>query len=837
MTSEEDNNVSDEENIDDHIEISLLAQQASSIDDLINIAKDRGLTPEQFAYAANQRFSDKTAISYYKMQVTPTTQSGFFNKYFKHLVDNGWNEEHSGTVKKIMDNVEETYARITHKNQPIAEKNRSGYGLVVGRIQSGKTAHMIGLCMRAMDKKMHPPGEEYDTVILLSGLLEDLRLQTYSRLVDARISGINIIPRKSDFTSKNDDARAELFEALSLIEPCILVVKKNHLVLEAIIDYLDEPEIRMQLKERRILIIDDECDHASIDSTHSEMDSSKKSKSITATNRAVRKLIKKFGKTKHTCWYIGYTATPYSNLLMHPEPKYLDDHNLGASLFPRDMIHCLPKPRGHMDNEYFFNDDAEPYIQQFEIPSSDSGDERKHLRNLLLLHVISKLLRSEKTKSDFKAHTTMIHTDVEIDEHIRVAEIIRKIKKEYHDMSAKEIYSQMVECSTKYYPDQLKIINQIISRYEKSRHIKIQKLFTKSKIVVLNSDEEQEDAEYKYPTELGYDSKEEVSIIIVGGQKLSRGLTLEGLTITWFARTPKKPNYDTLLQMARWSGYRESYEEFIRIFMNLNTIGHFQLITEVERRLRTDLRKFTKETNPMDEVQWIREYNGMAITGRAPKNLTENPSTSKVISPEFMLDQLPENYSFTDSKGIQDSIYDAFEDLEFLHSGEFVQAPSDSEFEIAPTSFEYIESFLKRYQDAYEKSCDCKKYLTQLLAEVSESESLSEWNLVIHQSTHGRELSSHKLSTLGFKTGLFNHLRCPKTLPKIDFSPGITFREKPMLCIFLEDPNHKIAGHNVYSDNDIPIVMIGFYLPPESISAQFIEMARPGVELPKGEEE
>ena len=269
--------------------------------------------------------------------------------------------------------------------------------------------------------------------------------------------------------------------------------------------------------------------------------------------------------------------------------------------------------------------------------------------------------------------------------------------------------------------------------------------------------------------------------------------------------------------------------------MNTDTIEHFLLITEVERKLRADLLKFTKDTDPLEEVQWIREYNGMAITGRAPKNLTENPSKSKVISPEFMLDQLPENYSATDSKTTQETIFDAFEYLELIHSGDFVQA--HSEFEIAPTSIEFIQSFLDTYRSAYEKSCDCKKYLDQLLVEISESESLSEWNLVIHEATHGRKLSGHKVSTLGFKKELINHIRYPNITPRVDFASGVNFREKPMLCIFLEDPSHNIAGHNVYNDNDIPIVMIGFFLPPKSISAAFIEMARPGVELPAGEDE
>jgi len=837
MTVEDDSVVKDSLSASDRMKISAIAQDPKipTITDLEEKADELDWNENERNFAIKQRFSsEETSLHGIITPFPKTSSSGFFSEYMAHLISNKWDKE---TVIKIGENVEETYERMAYKHSQIGKEDRAGYGLVLGRIQSGKTAHMLGLCMRAMDATRHPKGGEYNTVILLSGLLESLRNQTFSRLKKADIHGISILPEKSDFAEKNEEAKEEFAAALLSIKPCILVIKKNHIVLEAIIEYLADPEIMIQLDERRILILDDECDHASIDSSHSEQESIADQVKITATNRAVRRLIKQCSPSKNTRWYIGYTATPYSNLLMHPEPGFLNDSELGPSLFPRDMIHCLPKPDGHKDNEFFFSGNAEPYIEVFETPSQESGYERKHLRDLVLLHVIAKLLRANKSEDDtpIMVHTTMIHTDTALDEHLRIAEIIRPIVEEYHTIDDSDLYNQINTCATKYYPQHLKTIGNIISYYKSSHFIQIQKLFTNTEIIVLNSDKTDADTEYEYPKKLNYPPENEVSLIVVGGHKLARGLTLEGLTVSWFARASKKPNYDTLLQMARWCGYRGGYSDYIRIFMNKETVVHFQLITEVERRLRTDLRKFTKKTNPLDEIQWIREYKGLSISGRLPKNLTTNPSESKSISPEFMLEQLPENFPKKPSKTVQKIVFEAFSDLESTYAGE--ERRVHGEFDLYDAQWGFIKPFFEAYLEVYGKPCESKKYLEHLLIEIEESESFADWNLVINRSPSGRSLLGCKVSDLGFTQKKNTILRYPKVLPIVDFETGQTSRQKPMLSIFLEDPSHSIVGNPVYEDNEIPIVMIGFFLPPQSISAAFIEMPRPAAVISVGDDD
>jgi hypothetical protein len=724
---------------------------------------------------------------------------------------------------------------MSWKGDRISEGS-SGYGLVVGRIQSGKTAHIIGLSLLAMDKTINGFDKAYDTVIILSGLLEDLRKQTFGRVSDLGISGISVFPRKADFSESNEDAKEELLQALYSVDPCILVVKKNHQVLEAIIEYLAEDEIAMQIDERRVLIIDDECDHASIDSGHSEGDPA--AQRITATNRAVRGLIRILLPSKGTQWYLGYTATPYSNLLMDPDPDFLD-HGLGPSLFPRDTIHLLPRPardgipeKGHhYDNQDFFSADGAPYIREQDTPPPGSGDERNHLREILLMHVISKILREKNGL--VKEHTTMVHTDTSTDEHLRIGNIIGEIKeKEYHEISDKQAIDEILVCAGKHYSQHLEYLEQECSRISQSSFQSLSGMFMEIDIILLNSDTEQDGADYEFPSQLHYDSDDEVSIIVIGGHKLARGLTLEGLTVSWFARTANRPNYDSLLQMARWCGYRGEYHDLIRIFMDTDTIEHYRFITEVERRLRVDLKQFTRDTNPLEEVQWIREYHGMSISGKLPWNLTQHPSSTKSLDPEMVLEQLPENFTKKGDKETQEEILEALQELLFFHDGDFKKGKE--EFEVAHTSYEMVDDFVRIYSESFQKKCESKEYLKRLLLEISESDELSgDWNLVVYNPSGGTEYPDlpFRLSRMGLKKGDSNLIKVPEQTGSSDLPPGSTTREKPMLCIFLEDPGQSFAGIPVYKDNGIPIVIIGFYLPLDSLSPAFIEMARPGVEV------
>ena len=129
--------------------------------------------------------------------------------------------------------------------------------------------------------------------------------------------------------------------------PKIIVIKKFHSVLEAIVNHLQP--LTNQIKNRRILIIDDEADHASIDTNQENEDENSENDIPSKTNRLLRQLIR-LSSRGDSVWYLGYTATPFANLLIHPQVGE-DDPNYGYSLFPRNMIHCLGRPPNNLDNQ------------------------------------------------------------------------------------------------------------------------------------------------------------------------------------------------------------------------------------------------------------------------------------------------------------------------------------------------------------------------------------------------------------------------------------------------------------------------------------------------------
>ena len=170
--------------------------------------------------------------------------------------------------------------------------------------------------------------------------------------------------------------------------PMIIVIKKNHAVLELLRNCLPPPSI---LSKRKVLIIDDEADHASQDTGGNEEINDYGEEiaddNPSETNRQLRMLIKQFQFAK-SCWYIGYTATPFANLLSHPWSSQIEDE-YGLSLHPRDMLHALAKPRGHFDNEqYFLEQDCPNVIIKPEF-ADHSEEERDTMIDLISRHILT----------------------------------------------------------------------------------------------------------------------------------------------------------------------------------------------------------------------------------------------------------------------------------------------------------------------------------------------------------------------------------------------------------------------------------------------------------------
>ena len=847
----------DESQVRKAIEAASIAMGFDTFPDFVDYAKMNGWSDEDIetqrsAFPGASTIITEPLEDTYTEAVNPAQNAGVFAEYLNHLRGLNWAES---TVSNIQLNVEETYERLAFKNDTIVSQHRPGYGLVVGRIQSGKTAHMLGVSFRALDSSLSHQGIAYDTVIILSGLLEDLRKQTHHRLNKTGITGVEFLPDGSDFSSSNASAKSELLKRLEDEAPTVLVIKKNHKVLEALIEYFEDDEIQTYAEDRKVLIIDDECDHASVDSTHSEVDGSTSNANITATNRAVRRLLQVLSYTNPVLWYLGYTATPYSNLLMDPDPYDSAKNTLGLGLFPRDMIHCLPKPDGHYDNEFFFGKEIPAQqIVKFQAPEEGGAAERMHIRKLIHLHVLAKLLREVDVEARLnekgiqptgdiliQRHSTMIHTEVETQSHFRMAKLVSNILEEEIAKSEHQLVESLYDVCNDHYREIFDQAERKIQRIMQSDVLDLKRYFTEITVVKLNAESDDPDEEYEYPKELNYSDDKNCSHIVVGGQKLARGLTIEDLVLVWFDRTPATPNYDTLLQMARWCGYRGSFVHLMRLFMSEESILHFSLIAKVERRLRKDLLLFDKTTNPLDEVQWIREYKGMRISARASPNAYENsnPSDVSFIEPEFHTAHLHSTNDPQEEEDVQFQILEAFEDLYIQFEDEVVRSSINSDFVLWQADYADIRELVETYMNGYTYPNPTRKYLQKLLIEFdSNTEISSTWNIGLYSPPTGTTHNGFTMSELGIRTPkeiLLNH---PINADKIDFEPGITLREHPLLVIYLENSAQEIHGIPVYLNHGYPSVMMSVYLPETGLSPSFVEFCRPGASvIPSGDEE
>jgi len=269
--------------------------------------------------------------------------------------------------KSIRNDIEKARKRMLSRESTTnaLEEQMQNYGLIVGRIQSGKTGHMLGLafaCLsnqrtmrsRQLRSKIKSPAS---IVILLSSLIDDIRKQTYDRLdkfIDEQISqSLFVGPGRENDLTKDRETQEKLNKYLQSDnrtgDQLLLVTKKNHHVinkLRMIFEGISDP-LNRQLSD--VIIIDDECDYGSLDANHADQDMSKIE---TTTNRELRELILTIrNRFNCKCWYIGYTATPFSNLLDNPKGT---SHDGLPTLFPRGFIYSIGEVEIHLDNNYYF---------------------------------------------------------------------------------------------------------------------------------------------------------------------------------------------------------------------------------------------------------------------------------------------------------------------------------------------------------------------------------------------------------------------------------------------------------------------------------------------------
>ncbi len=491
-----------------------------------------------------------------------------------------------------------------------SEDHFSCRGLVVGHVQSGKTANMTAVAAKALDAG-------YDTVIVLAGLTNKLRYQTQLRLFNdlVRRNPINwqvLTPNRLDRDFRAPPQGGFLSH---LDKAQLAVIKKNVSPLKELRNAVERtlPVVRSQL---RILVIDDECDQASINSAQGELD-------ITAINRRIRELLSLLPAVT----YVGYTATPFANVLINP---YRVDGQEFDDLYPKDFITALPRPDSYFGTERLFGatpsnpEDVQPEeegldmlrdvpIEEEALLQPQSRRERdsfqpvmaNSLETAILYFLASCAVRH--ARGDSAKHMTMlVHTSAYVIAHERVATLIH----DWVDVNRRRIIDQASDLGQSVREIWTAEQHRIPADITDAPTVPVDQIFEHLQSVLDT---------IEFPVENGASDDridytgQPKTYIVVGGSILARGLTLEGLTVSYFLRTANQ--YDTLLQMGRWFGYRPRYEDLPRIWMPEELRLRFRALAAVEQEIRDDIEQYRRQNlTPMDIAVRIRAIPGMAIT-------------------------------------------------------------------------------------------------------------------------------------------------------------------------------------------------------------------------------
>jgi len=464
-------------------------------------------------------------------------------------------------------------------------------------VQSGKTSTYIGLMCKAADAG-------YRVFILLTGTIESLRQQTQQRVeegfigIDMTAEGNNrvgvgldnkpimaraLTSRIQDFNTKVD----KIAVSLGQTDAVVFVIKKQKNVLENLRNWLvmlNADPITKKI-DVPMLLIDDEADNASVDTSKDRTDP----KTI---NRLIRELANVFTKSN----YVGFTATPYANVFIDPEKT---EEMANQDLFPEDFIVALPTPSNYIGANKIFNPNG-PYYNQLVFirdagcseedgfPFYFSHDKYWHdqlpdsLTDAIYTFYLANALRD--LRGDKLAHRSML---INISRFIQVQKYIKEQVEEIHKHAYTAIKFNLSHDFNKSMSDP--VLQRMYANWEKfysglefTWDQVVEVLFESIEpiqIKVVNSSRGTE--------KLVYSDSKSLRVIAIGGLALSRGLTLEGLIVSYFFRNTS--TYDVLMQMGRWFGYRKNFDDIFRIWTHQRSAEWYNEISDATDRLKQDM--------------------------------------------------------------------------------------------------------------------------------------------------------------------------------------------------------------------------------------------------------
>jgi hypothetical protein len=766
----------------------------------------------------------------------------------KKEMENFWNYsdryftllEKAGRSEKVIDETKKTSLDILEKmGDPKSGEEFYVKGLVVGSVQAGKTQNFNAVINRAIDSG-------YGLIIVLAGLMEDLRNQTQLRIENDIIGegldidtdtlvkkGVGAIRRFGNMgdssvtqvisiTSAKSDFKKSLLDAdFSLNHTNILVCKNNVSVLRNLIvwlhDYLEENKDQHDIP---LLILDDEADNASLNN-----EGKRGREYASKTNGHIRALLALFKRKT----YLGYTATPFANILADrndaPENNWIVKYKLRGqseekalqrvdNLFPDDFIVMLNPPTNYVgakqifettkpidnkaelkiplvelvddniehfpDKVYFSTDgelagvlkiksqnewnerigmfnsyldfaDYKEYRRQTRSSRTDDGFPRKlpdSIKESILCFILSIAIRESRkpamvNSTMFNPHNSML---IHISRYTLWQNSLRSLIDLYiRDLQSSlqlddpgnpsSIFANFERIWFKYYSTIIEHVSDYLPKGYDDEFLKPISFETIKNNFLTDAIKGIEVKAVNSSTgdKLVYPRNTPKKYIAIGGNRLSRGFTLEGLTVNYFVRSTDYS--DALLQMGRWFGYRPGYLDCCKLFITLDSMEKYDLVTRTIEELEMEFRKMEeKNRTPANFILRVKKHPG-ALKITRPSILRD----TKEVNWSYQ-DTLEQSTNFVIRKNKIESVWDQFRNsivVKLKFENKKKEDGSDAGFLTAQTDIAGVLEILKLENNFGNETCDS---IIKFIERCRDVNKLTKWTIAI--KTTGRAKSN-----------------------------------------------------------------------------------------------
>lgn len=522
----------------------------------------------------------------------------YWDRYRRLLAQNGLPPGVVRATDEVTDKI------LDRLGNPRDISNWSRRGMVVGHVQSGKTANYTGLVCKAADAG-------YRLIVVIAGIHNNLRNQTQGRIDEgfigrdtARLSSrdkgkkqkiigvgnfdqrhfpVSLTNTIKDFNKATATTNTSQISSYNV--PVVLVIKKNASTLKNLVEWLQEHSVSTgsQMVEQPMLLIDDEADNASINIKHGREE-------VARINGQIRELLSIF---RRSC-YVGYTATPFANIFIDPDRE---DDVFKQDLFPRHFIIGLDAPTNYFGAHKVFIENRDQHIRYITdnediLPvghkiDHDLGMLPPSLIRAVRVFIVARAIRNARGQA--AQHASVLvnasrFTGIQGKLRNRIADIVETIRNAVTVDAGKgkaALGNSEIAALHDVWEQEFSDLEDAIDW--RDVQARLYEVLAGSQVIEVNSS--------KTSMALNYDDRGEFgqTVIAVGGFSLSRGLTLEGLTVSYFLRNSMM--YDTLMQMGRWFGYRTGYEDLCRVWMPSDGVGWYAHISEAMDELQLDLKR------------------------------------------------------------------------------------------------------------------------------------------------------------------------------------------------------------------------------------------------------